>query len=163
MPAMSDLYRLTRTVPLLLVIAGGVALAAVQAPGIPAEPARIDISVSPESLSAGGEAEVTLRLTPKSGIRINRYPKIKLSVTGVDGLCGMAEAALGNDTPPPAGQMESNYFDIVDPLQLRLPIDGKARAGGHVVEGQLVYFYCVKKSGFCAPARLSVKIPLQIR
>jgi hypothetical protein len=162
MPAMSNLSRLTRTVLLLLVAAGSVAMAALPSEP-PAEPARVEISVAPESVSPGGEAEVTLRLTPKSGIKINRYPQIKLAVPGVDGLAVEAEVSLGNDAPPPAGQMESNYFDEIDPLRLQLAIDGAARAGKHEIEGRLVYYYCVKKSGFCAPARLNVKIPLQVK
>jgi len=159
---MKSLLRPTLFSALLLFAAGGLALAAVPN-GPPAEPARVEISVSPESVSAGGQAEVTLRLTPKSGIRINRYPKIKLTVPSAAGLSGEAEVALGNDGPPPADQMESNYFDEIDPLYLRLAIDQAARAGAHEIEGRLVYYYCVKKSGFCAPARLTVKIPLQVQ
>ena len=38
-----------------------------------------------------------------------------------------------------------------------------AKAGRHEVEAKLVYFYCVKKSGFCAPSRVTLKIPIEIR
>lgn len=158
---MSRLLR--RALPLFaLAAACGPALASVPAEP-PAEPARIDISVAPEQVSPGGRAEVTLRLTPKSGIRINRYPKIKLVVPAAPGLAGQAEVSLGNDGPPPAGAMESNYFDEIDPLRLSLDIDEKAGPGRHEIGGKLVYYYCVKASGFCAPARLDVKIPVRVR
>ena len=162
MPAMNGLSRLSPTIVLLLAAAGGLALAAAPS-GPPAEPARIQVTVDPQNVPAGSHAEVTLLLTPKSGIRINRYPKIKLTVPGVNGLVDEAEVSLGNDAPPPAGQMESNYFDEIDPLRLRLSIDGAARPGTHEIEGRLVYYYCVKKSGFCAPARKTVQLPVSIR
>ena len=46
-------------------------------------------------LESSSGLEVTLRLAPKSGIRINRYPKIKLTVPEASGLVGEAEAAIG--------------------------------------------------------------------
>ena len=114
---MNSLLRLTRSSPLFLLAAGGIALAAVPS-GPPAEPARVTISVSPESVSAGGQAEITLKLAPKSGIRINRYPKIKLTVPEVEGVVQSAEATLGNPKPPPIDNPESNYFKAPEPLEL---------------------------------------------
>jgi len=158
---MSKLIRLALAV-CVLPFAGGPVSAAVPS-GPPAEPARIEIAVAPESVAPGGQAEVTLRLTAKDGIRINRYPKIKLVVPKAPALAGEAEVSLGNDGPPPAGKIEANYFDAIDPLLLKLDIDSKARSGLHEIEGKLVYYYCVKASGFCAPARRDVKIPIRVR
>jgi len=158
---MSKLIRSTLSVLALLAAAGPALCSAPSGP--PAEPARIEIAVAPESAPAGGQAEVTLRLTAKSGIRINRYPKIKLVVPAAPALVDQAEVSLGNDGPPPAGQMESNYFDAIDPLRLTLDIDAKAKPGPYELQGKLVYYYCVKASGFCAPARVDVKIPVRVR
>jgi hypothetical protein len=134
------------------------------APGKPpAEPAKISIEVTPEATPAGERAEVSLRLSPIDGVVINRYPQMKLSVDAVEGLVGSAETAVGNVKPPPVDQMDTNYYDVVDPLNVTLETDPGASPGRHEIDARLVYFYCVKKSGFCAPARLTVKIPLEIR
>jgi hypothetical protein len=97
-------------------------------PKPPKEPAKIKVSVSPEAVSRGGQAEVTVVLRP---------------------------------IPPDA--KESNYFDTVDPVQLELQVDASAPVGQHAIAGKLTYYYCVTASGFCAPARVPVKIPVEIR
>ena len=139
--------------------------AALAAPGAtqPAKPAKIEISVSPESIAPGGQAEVTVKLTPSSGVKINRYPKIKLSVPAQQGLVAEAEASVGNDSPPPIGDTDSNYFEVVEPVTLTLDLDDSISSGSHEIEGKLTYFYCVTKSGFCAPSKAPVKIAVSVR
>ena len=161
---MSNLIRFLGPVSTLVAFAVcSVAVAAPPADKPPKEPARIQISVAPEQVQAGGQAEVTLQLTAKSGIRINRYPKISLTVPEQDGVAAEAEVSIGNDGPPPADDAEANYYDTVDPLRLQLELDPGVKPGDHEFDAKLVYFYCVKKSGFCAPKRLQVKIPVSVR
>jgi len=54
----------------------------------PAVPAKIEISVSPGSVPAGGKAEASLQLTPIEGVAINRYPKISLEIAELEGVVG---------------------------------------------------------------------------
>jgi spermidine/putrescine-binding protein len=146
----------------LILISAAAALAAPNATQ-PANPAKVVISVSPETVAPGGQAEVTVKLTPSAGIKINRYPKIKLSVPTQEGRVAEVEAEVGNESPPPLDDPESNYFDVVDPVTLTLDLDDSISSGAHEIEGKLTYFYCVKKSGFCAPKRATVKIALNVR
>jgi hypothetical protein len=69
----------------------------------------------------------------------------------------------GDDAPPPPEQSGGNYYDRVDPLRIEIPMDKAAKPGKHEIEAKLKYFYCVKKSGFCAPKRTTVKIPVKVR
>jgi len=142
-------------------VAGSVVAAG--SPKPPAKPAHIKISVTPESVEPGQIARVHLDLAPIEGIKLNRYPKVKLQVAGLEGLVGEGEAAVGNDSPPPPDKMKTNYFDAFDGLDLDLTVDDGARSGRHEVEGKLTYYYCMPASGFCAPKRVPVKIPLVVR
>jgi hypothetical protein len=137
-----------------------VALASVKPP---AEPAKLDLTVSPKTAAAGDEVEVTLRLRPKPGIKVNRYPRITLKVAAVEGLVGAGQASVGNDEPPPPDKLETNYFKTVDPVVLRLTLDAAASSGEHVVSGDVKYFYCVAASGFCAPKKVTVQIPVTVQ
>ena len=125
-------------------------------------PARIEIDVSPDPVAAGGSAEVTVRIRPIDGVKVNRYPKIKLEVPAREGLVAEARTEIGNDTPPPPDKMDTNYFKSVDPLELTLAVDADAPGGRHAVEAKLTYFYCVLASGFCAPHRTSISIPVAV-
>jgi hypothetical protein len=129
----------------------------------PAEPAKIEVEVAPKAVEPGGAAQVIIRVVPKDGVKINRYPKIKLTVPEVDGVVLSAEATLGNPKPPPVDNPESNYFKSPEPLELELQVDPSAPSGRKKIEGQVKYFYCVAASGFCAPAKADVKIPVTVR
>ena len=155
--------RFAASFSLLALVALLAVLPAVASPKPPENPADIAISVSPEAAVPGGDAQVTLRLTPIDGVKINRYPKIKLQVPASEGLVEESEVAVGNDAPPPPDQSKSNYFDEVEPLNLPLKLAPGAAAGEHEVEGKLTYFFCVPASGFCAPKRVGVKIPFSVR
>jgi len=129
----------------------------------PPKPAALKISVTPEVAAAGGAATVEVRVEPLAGFVINRYPKIKLEVKAHEGLVAAASASVGNDSPPPPDNMDSNYFDKVDPLRLKLSLDGGAPGGSHEVAGRLTYAYCVKKSGYCSRVRVPIQIPLTVK
>jgi hypothetical protein len=125
---------------------------------------KIAVTVSPESAAAGSDAAVTVTLTTKPGIKMNKYPKIKVQVPAVEGLVGLAEQSLGNPGPPAADQLDANYFHGgIDPLTLTLHLDPHAAKGRHDIKAKLSYFYCVAASGYCAPAKTELSIPVTIR
>jgi hypothetical protein len=133
-------------------------------PGSADPPIKISVSVSPESVPSGSEAAVTVQLDPKPGIKLNKYPKIKLQVPEVAGLVAAAEQSMGNPSPPPADQLDANYFHgSVDPLKVTLHMDAQAAKGRHDLHAKLSYFYCVAASGYCAPGKAEVTIPVMVR
>lgn len=126
-------------------------------------PAKIDVSVSPAQVTPGGTAQVTVRLLPVAGVKINRYPKMKLQVPARDGLVRAAEVAVGASELPPLDRPEANYYTTVDPVQLSVVVDAGARKGTHRIPAKLTYYYCVAASGFCAPEPVSLTIPITVR
>jgi len=142
----------------------GAAPAGASGPVIPkGEAAKVEIGVSPESVAPGAEAEVTVRVIPASGIKINRYPRIRLSVASQDGLVEGGDASVGNDIPPDPDHMEKNYFKTVEPVRLKLKLASQAPTGRHEIDALLRYSYCVAASGYCAPVKTPLKISLNVR
>jgi hypothetical protein len=153
---------LRKTLAFPIVVATAVALTSVAAAVKPPEnPATITVDVTPQLVTPGGEAEVTLQLAPIDGVKINRYPKIKLRIPTQEGLVAQTEAAIGSSTPPPPDK-KTNYWNGVDPLVVDLTLDEAATSGNHEIEAKLTYYYCVPASGFCAPKRVPIKIPINI-
>ncbi len=127
-------------------------------------PIKVSVAVSPTAVGPGADAVVTVKLDPKPGIKLNKYPKIKLQIPAVPGLVDAAEQLLGNPAPPPADQMDSNYFHGgVDPLTITLHVNPQATKGRHDVRAKLSYFYCVAASGYCAPAKVELTVPVIVR
>lgn len=138
--------------------------AAAPAPkGAAGEPAAFRIEVSPAVVEPGQAAEVRVVLEPAPGIKINKYPRIRLKIPAAPGVVAEAEGSVGADAPPPPDQLETNYFKSIDPLRATVQVDPEADAGAHEIPAKLSYFYCVASSGYCAPARVDVKIPIAIR
>lgn len=104
-----------------------------------------------------------MQLSVNPGFKLNKYPKVKLAVPGVEGLVAGGETVIGSDAPPPPDRIETNYFKAVDPLRLRLAVKPGAASGPHDVDAKLSFFYCVAASGFCAPGKLALKIPVNVR
>lgn len=127
------------------------------------DPARLVITVTPTQAGPGDEVEVVVRVEPNPGIKVNRYPKMKLQVPATAGLVGEAEISVGAAEMPSLEHPETNYYKTVDPVALKVQVDPKAPRGTHKVAAKFTYFYCVAASGFCAPERASITIPLNVR
>ncbi len=155
--------RFSKLIALAVALALSSAFVMAQASRGPKEPAKLEISVSPASVAPGGQATVRVQITPKDGVKINRYPKIKLQIPGEEGLVAEANAEIGNARPPAPDKMDDNYYKVVDPVELTISLDQAATAGEHSLPGNLTYFYCVTASGFCAPARVPIQIPVAVR
>ena len=148
------------TVSLSALLVGGLLLAGTVRP--PKNPAEWSID-GPKSIAAGETAEFTLTLKAKQGVKINQYPKIRWSVAADDALVASeSKVELGNDNPPPPDNMDANYFHAIDPLRLNISIAEGAAAGEQTVKTKLRYFYCVTESGFCAPARVTLEVPIRV-
>ena len=130
---------------------------------VKSDPATFKIEVSPAAVDRGGEFKVRLTLTPATGIKINKYPKIKLQFPAPGAIEAAAEAAVGNSAPPPPDHLEDNYFHGIDPVEVTMKLSPGAKPGPIELDGKLSYFYCVASSGYCAPAKSPVKVAVTAR
>lgn len=151
----------------IVVLAAGLSVASVAAvaaesPTPDQPPVGVVVAVAPAA--PGAEASVTVTLTPRPGIKLNRYPKIKLVLPAAPGISAAAEGSIGNSAPPPADHLDANYYKgAVDPLVVPVAVDRAATAGTHAVPGTLSYYYCVAASGYCTRSKVDVSIPLTVR
>ncbi len=126
-------------------------------------PIDLDIRVDPGTATAGQDVQVTLRLTPRSGFKINKYPQISMKVAEIDGVVLASSGSVGSKTPPEPEALSNNYFKTVDPLVLTLKLEPGVKAGRYEIPGKLKYFYCVKASGYCAPMQEDISIPVTVK
>jgi DsbC/DsbD-like thiol-disulfide interchange protein len=146
-----------------LLLSGGLPAAAPGATKPAGDPAKLVVTVNPLKATPGQAVEVVVRVEPNPGIKVNRYPKMKLQVPASAGLVSEAEVSVGASEMPPIEQPEANYYKTVDPVALKVQLDPKAPKGAHKVQARFTYYYCVAASGFCAPERTSITIPLDVR
>jgi hypothetical protein len=162
MHAMRDTLRYYSVILTVFALAAVTVPAAAPGAGTKDDPAIMDIRVDPDSATAGQQVQVTVQLTPRSGFKLNKYPQISLKVPEIEGVVAGSSGSVGSKTPPPPEEMDNNYFKKVDPLVLSLDLDPDLKAGRYEIAGKLKYFYCVKASGYCAPMKLDVSIPVTV-
>jgi hypothetical protein len=129
----------------------------------PKEPAKIQVEVEPGTVSAGQQATVIVRLNPIEGVKINRYPRIKLQLAGVEGIVADSKAEFGSDRPPAPDALDKNYFTNVEPLNLSFRMDDAAPDGKRELEGKVTFNYCMIASGFCSRFSGPIKIPVDVQ
>ena len=120
------------------------------------DPAKLVVTVNPPAAAPGQQVEVVVGVEPNPGIKVNRYPKMKLQVPAAAGLVGEAEASVGASEMPPLEHAEKNYYTTVDPVSVKVSVDPKAPKGAHKVQAKFTYYYCVAASGYCAPGTKDV-------
>ncbi|GAB4222142.1 MAG: hypothetical protein Kow0062_18180 [Acidobacteriota bacterium] len=117
------------------------------------------VAVDPSPARPGEPVRISVRLEPPEGVTLNRYPGITLKIDHVEGL-DVASREVFVGTRKPVTDVEKFAFEKVPPLV----VEGVAGAGSRrgLIRGELKYFYCVKKSGFCAPASRPLEITVPI-
>ena len=118
----------------------------------------IEIQHTPSGLQNGVKAELRVVVEPPPGIRLNRYPGITLQIDKARGVELNSNTAFVGVTEPIA-DVSKFGFETIDPLVLEIV---PRRRGHLMLQGTLKFFYCVKKSGYCAPGKQKIKIPLDV-
>ena len=150
---------LARALAVAACIAGP--LAAVRA-AIPEVDVKIDVALAPGAVKAGTKSEAVVTLTPPSGIHINQYPPIRLTFENAPPVTFEPDSyKLGLDKMP--DDPEKNPFKSVDPIKVKFRVAPHTADANVPIKGKVKFFYCVAASGYCAPERASLTIPLQVR
>jgi hypothetical protein len=106
-------------------------------------------------IKPGQKANVTVSFNVLKEYKINREPKISLTLTPV---AGVKLAAATIEASPVDKKATDEYYVDLPTLKVGLTL---AKAGKYEVPGRLTYFFCHKTDGFCAKQTIDVKIPLK--
>ncbi len=121
---------------------------------------KLTVTQSPDPGRPGQELEVRVAVAPPEGITLNRYPGITLKIDKAPGVALRDKEAFVGVRKPLDDPAEFP-FKSIDPLKLyATPASGVGSRT--TLEGTLKFFYCVKKSGYCAPGEMKVKVPVKI-
>ena len=125
------------------------------APAAPDVDVKIDVAVPSSPVAPGASSEAVLKLTAPQGVHLNRYPGIKLTLDPNPELVFPDKTVkVGLDAMP--DDPDQNAWDMIDPIHVRFQVGEKAQAGKIPVKAQIKFYYCVAKSGYCAPGKKDV-------
>jgi hypothetical protein len=125
------------------------------AAAIPDVDVKIQVALAPGPVKAGSKSEAVVTLTPPSGIHINQYPPIRLTLENAPPVIFEHDSyKVGLDAMP--DPPEKNPFQTVDPIKVRFRVAPHAADAKVAVKGKVKFFYCVTASGYCAPGTKDV-------
>jgi len=125
------------------------------AAAIPPVDVKVQVDLAPGPVKAGSKSEAVVTLTPPSGIHINQYPPIRLTLENAPPVIFEPESyKVGLDAMP--DDPEKNPFKTVDPIKVHFRVTPHSADAKVPVKGKVKFFYCVKASGYCAPGTKDV-------
>jgi len=122
---------------------------------------KIEVALAPGAVKAGSKSEAVVTLTPPSGIHVNQYPPIRLTLESAPPVIFEPDSyKLGLDAMP--DNPEKNPFKTIDPIKVRFRVAPHASDAKIAVKGKLKFFYCVAASGYCAPGTKDVAFTVPV-
>ena len=122
---------------------------------------KIDVTLPTGAIKAGSKSEAVVTLTPPSGIHINQYPPIRLTLENAPPVFfEPASYKVGLDTMP--DNPEKNPFKRIDPIKVHFRVAPHAADTKVPIKGKLKFFYCVAASGYCAPGTKEVAFTVPV-
>ncbi|UCF67620.1 MAG: hypothetical protein JSV80_17975 [Acidobacteriota bacterium] len=141
-------------------------LAAASTPQLAAKKARkpptlaVEVTQRPSPARPGESVEVDVAVRPPEGIVLNRFPGLTLELEKIDGLTTDQPSAFAGSREPIEDASQA-YFKKPEPLTFRFVPERSGRSE-RKARGTLKFFYCVKASGFCAPGKQQVSVPVKV-
>jgi hypothetical protein len=122
---------------------------------------KVEISVPESPLSTGTAGEAVVTLTPPSGIHLNKYPPIRVTMDEAKGIVfDPSTVKVGLEAMP--DDPEQNPFKKVDPIHLKFTVGDHDGDSKIPVKGKLRFYYCVAASGFCAPGSKEITFTIPV-
>jgi len=122
---------------------------------------KIAIAVPETAVAAGSEGIAVVTMTPPAGIKINKYPPVRLTVEENPPISFKETTVkLGLDAMP--DDPEQNRFESLEPIRLAFKVDRHSEDAKIPIKGKLRFTYCVARSGFCAPASRDIQFAVPV-
>jgi hypothetical protein len=137
------------------------AAAALAKPSVPDIELIVKVQVPDHPVAVGKEGEALVTLTPPSGVHINQYPPMRLTLDPSPPLVfPQSEIKMGLDKMPE--DISKNPFEKIEPMVVKFRVSDHAGDASVPVTAKLKYFYCVAKSGYCAPGVKNITFTVPI-
>ncbi len=124
---------------------------------------KIEASLSPKSLSGGGEGKVILKIKVDEGMRVNANPSFSVEFAPCEALVFSKEvytpADLGIEISEELGE---EYLKLDKPFEISFTVSSEAKKGEYLLEGKASYFICSKEEGWCLKSSSQFSVSFRI-
>ncbi|RCK74579.1 MAG: hypothetical protein IGBAC_1527 [Ignavibacteriae bacterium] len=115
---------------------------------------QVSYFIKPDILKPNSEAKLYLNFFPKAGIHINIDPPIELQLDNKIATLKKLELSKSKN---------SEYLDHNKPIVQSIKLNKNLKPGKIKLTGNLTYFYCSEKDGWCSKAEQSIELNITIK
>ncbi len=115
---------------------------------------QVQYSINPDTLKPASEAKLYINFLPQNGILINVDPPIELQIDKKIGTLHKLELPKSKN---------GKYLDHNKPVIQTIKLNKNLKPGKFKLNGNLTYFYCSEKEGWCSKAQQKIEINIIIK
>ncbi len=122
----------------------------------------VQLYSKPREVKLGDSGVITVTIETAKGIKLTKYPQTSITLSGDKELTFEENTIkLGQDKMPE--NLMKNFLDKIQPMAFKFKVDKNVDKKMLKVSANISYFYCVAKSGFCAPGvkKIDLLIPVK--
>ncbi len=113
----------------------------------------VTITLKPNEIKSGGNAQLIVTFKPQKGIYINLDPPIEIRLEKDYATIGKIEIPKTKD---------GDYLNTQKPVKQNFKLKKNLQTGTYILKGQLVYFYCSDAEGWCSRFKQPIQLNISI-
>ncbi len=123
---------------------------------------RIKLHSQPQKVKPGDSGIIKVEIKPAKGIKLTKYPQTSITLSGDEELLFEKNVIkLGQAEMPK--NIKRNFLDKIQPLEFKFKVDKDVEKSVLNIKANISYFYCVSRSGFCAPGTKTIELQIPVK
>lgn len=123
---------------------------------------RVKLHSKPREVKPGDSGFIKVEIEPAKGIKLTKYPQTSVTLSGDEEIIFEKNVLkLGQNTLPE--DIKRNFLEEIDLLEFRFKVDENVEKSTLNVKANISYFYCVSRSGFCAPGTKNIELQIPVK
>ncbi len=116
---------------------------------------NVDVKITVKTSFHKEEGKISFTFQPKNGIHINTEPVPEINFDS-------STTIIENGKFLPLSKTKKEYLETTKPVVYQFTIPKNTSAGKYIIKGELTYFYCSDKEGWCNRFIQSFELPIEI-
>ncbi len=123
---------------------------------------RVKLHFNPREVKPGDSGFIKVEIKPAKGIKLTKYPQTSVTLSGDEEIIFEKNVLkLGQNKLPE--DIKRNFLEEIDLLEFKFKVDENVEKSMLNVKANISYFYCVSRSGFCAPGTKNIELQIPVK
>jgi hypothetical protein len=123
---------------------------------------HVKLHFQPREVRPGDSGFIKVEIEPAKGIKLTKYPQTSVTLSGDEEIIFEKNVLkLGQEKLPK--DIKKNFLEKIDLLEFKFKVEETVEKSMLNVKANISYFYCVSRSGFCAPGTKNIEFQIPVK